>query len=110
MRIAKRSAMVGIDGAAAVKDALKLLSARGEQPARRAFLQRSLTLGGLAMLGGCSITSDAGVETALENISRFNDRVQGLLFDPTRLAPTYAESMITRPFPFNAYYGEDEIS
>ena len=61
------------------------------------------------MLSGCSITSDAGVETALESISRFNDRVQGWLFDPTRLAPTYADSMITRPFPFNAYYGENEI-
>ena len=32
-----------------------------------------------------------------------------MLFDPTRLAPTYPESMITRPFPFNAYYGEDEV-
>jgi len=109
MRITKRSLIIGVDGEAAVKEALKLLSKRVEQPARRAFLQRSLTLGGLAMLGGCSITSDAGVETALESISRLNDRVQGWLFDPTRLAPTYAESMITRPFPFNAYYGEDEI-
>jgi len=35
--------------------------------------------------------------------------VQGWLFDPQLLAPTYPESMITRPFPFNAYYGEDEI-
>jgi DMSO/TMAO reductase YedYZ molybdopterin-dependent catalytic subunit len=35
--------------------------------------------------------------------------VQGLIFDPARLAPTYPESMITRPFPFNAYYGEDEV-
>jgi len=35
--------------------------------------------------------------------------VQGWLFNPNRLAPTYPESMITRPFPFNAYYGEDEV-
>lgn len=109
MRIAKRSPNVHVDGDAAVSEALKLLSMHVEQPARRAFLQRSLTLGGLAMLSGCSITDDASVETALEGVSRFNDRVQGWLFDPTRLAPTYPESMITRPFPFNAYYSEAEI-
>ena len=109
MHIAKRSPIVDVNGEAVVKDALKLLSQRIEQPARRAFLQRSLTLGGLAMLSGCSITDDASVETALQSISRFNDRVQGWLLDPTQLAPTYAESMITRPFPFNAYYSEAEI-
>jgi DMSO/TMAO reductase YedYZ molybdopterin-dependent catalytic subunit len=109
MRITKRSHLVGIDAEAAVKEALALLAGRIEQPARRAFLQRSLTLGGLAMLSGCSITDNAGVETALESVSRFNDRVQGWLFDPTRLAPTYPDSMITRPFPFNAYYDEAEI-
>src|SRR5574337_379752 len=40
---------------------------------------------------------------------RSNDDAQAWLFDPHRLAPTYPESMITRPFPFNAYYGEDEV-
>jgi DMSO/TMAO reductase YedYZ molybdopterin-dependent catalytic subunit len=98
-----------VDGEAALKDALALLSRRIEQPARRAFLQRSLTLGGVAMLSGCSITDGDSVETALASISRFNDRVQGALFDPNLLAPTYPESMITRPFPFNAYYDESEI-
>lgn len=78
-------------------------------PERRAFLRRSLTLGGLSLLSGCALVDQDSVETALMRISRFNDRVQGWLFDPGRLAPTYPESMITRPFPFNAYYGEDEI-
>ncbi len=32
-----------------------------------------------------------------------------LSFDPKQLAPTYPESMITRPFPFNAFYAESEI-
>ena len=32
----------------------------------------------------------------------------GLLFNPNTLAPEYPESEITRPFPFNAYYSEDE--
>lgn len=61
------------------------------------------------MLTGCSLTDSESVETALAAMSRFNDCAQALLFDPTRLAPTYAASMITWPFPFNAYYGEDEI-
>ena len=109
MNTNKRSSIVVADGEAVLKDALKILSRRIEQPARRVFLQRSLTLGGVAMLSGCSLTDSGSVETALAGISRINDRVQGVLFDPNMLAPTYPESMITRPFPFNAYYGESEI-
>jgi DMSO/TMAO reductase YedYZ molybdopterin-dependent catalytic subunit len=78
--------------------------------ARRGFLRSSLTLGGLAMLTGCTLVDDDSVEAALTQVSRLNDRVQGWLFDPNRLAPTYPDSMITRPFPFNAFYGEDEIT
>jgi len=96
---------VAIDGDAVVKEALR----RIEQPSRRRFLQRSLTLGGLSMLTGCAIVDEDSVERALMKVSRFNDKVQGWLFDPNRLAPTYPESMIARPFPFNAYYGEDKI-
>ena len=109
MGINNRSSIVVVDGEAVLKDARKLLSRRIEQPARRAFLQRSLTLGGVALLSGCSLTDSASIETALASISRFNDRVQDALFDPNMLAPTYPESMITRPFPFNAYYGASEI-
>ena len=95
------------DSAAAVREAAALL-ARGSV-SRRDFLRRSLTLGGLALLGGCSVTDSAGIEAALGAASRWNDGVQAWLFDPTRLAPTYPDSKIARPFPFNAYYGEDEI-
>ena len=101
----QRKAPMRADGALIVKDALSSITL----PSRRAFLTRSLTLGGLSMLTGCSLVDDKSVETALMRISRFNDDAQGWLFDPTRLAPTYPESMITRPFPFNAYYGEDEV-
>ncbi len=94
-----------VDADAVVKDALSRLG----QPARRLFLRRSLTLGGLSLLTGCTLADGNGVEAALARVSRFNDRVQAWLFDPKRLAPTYPESMITRPFPFNAYYGEDEV-
>ena len=76
---------------------------------RRNFLRSSLTLGGLSMLTGCVLDDSASITTALEKVSRLNDRAQGWLFDPNRLAPTYPESMITRPFPFNAYYSEAEV-
>lgn len=97
-----------VDGERVLQEAVQRLSS-ASQPARRDFLRRSLTLGGLAMLTGCTLDDGNSVETALMRISRMNDRVQGWLFDPTRLAPTYPESMITRPFPFNAFYGEDEV-
>jgi DMSO/TMAO reductase YedYZ molybdopterin-dependent catalytic subunit len=105
MAIKKSPRRLALDGDAVVKEALR----RIEQPSRRLFLQRSLTLGGLSLLTGCAIDDEDSVERALMRVSRFNDKVQGWLFDPKQLAPTYPESMITRPFPFNAYYGEDEI-
>lgn len=105
----KRLSLLGLDGDAILKEARNLISKKVEQPSRRAFLRNSLTLGGLAMLSGCSLSDDENVEKALSTVSRFNDRVQGWLFDPNKLAPTYPESMITRPFPFNAYYGIDEV-
>jgi DMSO/TMAO reductase YedYZ molybdopterin-dependent catalytic subunit len=107
--IKKPARHLAIDSELILKDARKEIGRHIEQPARRAFLQRSLTLGGLSLLSGCAITDGDSVETALMQVSRFNDKVQGWLFDPNRLAPTYPDSMITRPFPFNAYYGEDEI-
>ena len=109
MKIFKRAPLLGVDQDAALAEARLLIGKRIEQPARRAFLQRSLTMGGLSLLTGCSISNNAGVEAALTKISQFNDKMQGLIFSPNALAPTYPESMITRPFPFNAYYGEVEV-
>ena len=103
--IRPRDIVIPEDGADMLADAIK----RVAQPSRRAFLQRTLTLGGLGLLTGCTPTSEENIERALAAVSRFNDRAQAFLFDPTRLAPTYPDSMITRPFPFNAYYGEDEV-
>ncbi len=93
------------EGQAMLDDALR----RVDAPARRRFLQQGVSLGGLALLTGCSLSTEESIDQALTAVSRLNDRAQGLLFDPTRLAPTYPDSMITRPFPFNAYYGEDEV-
>jgi DMSO/TMAO reductase YedYZ molybdopterin-dependent catalytic subunit len=93
------------EGQAMLDDALR----RAGDPSRRRFLQRGVTLGGLALLSGCSLSSEESIDQALTAVSRLNDRGQAWLFDPRRLAPTYPDSMITRPFPFNAYYGEDEV-
>ncbi|RVT92137.1 molybdopterin-binding protein [Rhodovarius crocodyli] len=76
---------------------------------RRMLLRGSLSLGALAMLGGCSTSDSAGIQAALRAVSRFNDRVQAWLFDPNRLAPTYPESMVLKPPRFNAFYDVDEV-
>ena len=76
---------------------------------RRIFLKQSLSLGALSMLAGCDITDHDQVQRVLWGMSEWNDRAQAWLFDPKKLAPEYAESRIEDPFPFNAYYGEDEI-
>jgi DMSO/TMAO reductase YedYZ molybdopterin-dependent catalytic subunit len=88
------------DTAAILKDA----ASRLDQPTRRLFLRRAMGLGALTLLAGCDITDGASAERALDAMSDFNDRVQAWLFSPTRLARTYPESLITRPFPFNAFY------
>jgi DMSO/TMAO reductase YedYZ molybdopterin-dependent catalytic subunit len=75
---------------------------------RRLFLRQALSFGALSMLTGCDIGEDDDVEKLLWKVSRFNDKVQAALFDPNRLAPTYPESAITKPFPFNAYYAEED--
>jgi DMSO/TMAO reductase YedYZ molybdopterin-dependent catalytic subunit len=101
----KTPRQLNLDGEAVLKDAMRQLRA----PSRRLFLQRSLSLGGLSMLTGCSLSDGESIEKALAAMSRFNDGAQAMLFDPQRLAPTYTDAMITRPFPFNAYYGIDEV-
>jgi len=76
---------------------------------RRLFLKQSLSIGALSLLAGCELTDDDQVQRILGAMSRWNDGVQGWLFDPKRLAAEFPESAITNPFPFNAYYGEDEV-
>jgi DMSO/TMAO reductase YedYZ molybdopterin-dependent catalytic subunit len=76
---------------------------------RRLFLKGSLSLGAVALLSGCDISNADAVQKALRSMSRWNDRVQAALFNPNKLAPTFPESAITKPFPFNAFYGEDEV-
>ena len=75
---------------------------------RRLFLKQGLSLGVLALLGGCDMTNAERVQKMLSNMSRWNDQAQAFLFNPNKLAPTYPESAITDPFPFNAFYDEPE--
>jgi DMSO/TMAO reductase YedYZ molybdopterin-dependent catalytic subunit len=75
---------------------------------RRGVL-RGLSLGSLALLTGCDLSTHTGVDAALWAMLRFNDRVQAALFSRTRLAATFPASAITRPFRFNAYYEEWQV-
>lgn len=90
----------GLDEQAVLKAALQTMP----KASRRLFLQHGLTLGGLSLLTGCSVVNEDSVEPMLRRVSQWNDSVQAWLFDPKKLAPTYPESMMTRPFPYNAYY------
>ena len=100
----QRKPLPGVDPRLLLKDAAKLLP----EPSRRLFLRGGASLGALAVLSGCDVIDSDTSENALRVISTFNDRVQAFLFNPNTLAPEYPESKITRPFPFNAYYSEDE--
>ena len=102
MRI--RKIIPGVDPKLLIKDAARVMP----DPARRRFLRGAASVGALALLTGCDIIDGDTAENALRVVSRFNDRVQAALFNPDKLAPTYSESDITRPFPFNAYYSLDE--
>lgn len=95
----------GVDPALLVEDAAKLLP----HPMRRQFLRGGASLGALAFLTGCDIVDGAAAERVLMKVSSFNDLVQGWMFNPDRLAPTYPESAIKRPFPFNAYYPLEDV-
>ena len=101
----QRKIIPGVDPKLLIKDAGKLLP----NPMRRNFLRGAASLGALTFLTGCDIVDSDAAEGVLRKISEFNDAAQAAIFSKTKLAPTYPESAITRPFPFNAFYGEDEV-
>lgn len=100
-----RKPLPGVDARLLVRDAARLLP----DPSRRLFLRGGASVGALALLTGCNIADGLSAERALRKISEFNDWVQARLFCPRRLAQTYPESAITRPFRFNAFYAEDAV-
>ena len=100
----KKRIIPGVDQKLLIKDAAKLMA----EPSRRLFLRGGLSIGALTLLTGCDIIDGDTAEGVLRHVSKLNDRVQGWLFNPNKLAPEFPESAITRPFPFNGYYSEDE--
>ena len=100
-----RKPIPGVDPNLLVKDAARLLP----DPTRRLFLRGGLSVGALTLLTGCEVVDGFSAESLLMRVSHFNDRVQAWLFDPNRLAQTYPESAIQRPFRFNAFYPESDI-
>ena len=108
--IIKTPRRLNFDGQAVLSEAVDRISHVSDlSSSRRLFLRGALTLGGLSMLTGCVLDDSATADAALAKISKLNDKAQAFLFSPTRLAPTYPESMMTRPFPFNAFYAESEV-
>lgn len=77
---------------------------------RRLFMKQSLSLGALVFLTGCDpVESGSAFDRILKAMSNWNDKAQGALFDPTKLAITYEQKDVVDPFRFNAYYSEDQV-
>src|SRR3979411_2361994 len=94
----------GVDKRLLVRDATKLMP----DLARRRFIAGGASLGALTLLTGCDVSDGFSAEEMLKQISKFNDGVQAAIFNPNALAPTFPESAITRPFPFNAYHALED--
>ena len=94
----------GVDKTLLVRDAVKTMP----DLTRRRFISGGASLGALTLLTGCDVTDSFSAEEMLKQVSKFNDGVQALIFNPNAMAPTFPESAITKPFPFNAYYDLEE--
>lgn len=104
MRRIRSLLIPGVDKTLLVRDATRLMP----DLTRRRFIAGGASLGALTMLTGCDVVDSESAEELLKHVSKFNDAVQAAIFNPDTLAPTYPESAITKPFPFNAYYSLDE--
>src|SRR6201746_2068065 len=94
----------GVDKQLLVRDAVKVMP----DMARRRFIAGGASFGALTLLTGCDVSDGFSAEQMLKQVSKFNDAVQAAIFNPDALAPTFPESAITRPFPFNGYYEVDD--
>src|SRR5260370_14816315 len=90
----------GVDKKLLVRDATKFMP----DLARRRFMAGGASCGALALLRGCVVSDSFSAEEMLKRVSKFTAGVQALIFNPNALAPTFPESAITKPFPFNGYY------
>src|SRR3977135_3006461 len=94
----------GVDKQLLVRDATKAMP----DLARRRFIAGGASFGALTLLTGCDVSDSFSAEAMLKQVSKFNDGVQAVIFNPNALAPTFPESAITKPFPFNAYYDQED--
>src|SRR6201747_2686483 len=94
----------GVDKKLLLGDAVKTMP----DFTRRRFITAGASLGALTLLTGCDVSDSFSAEEMLKRVSKFNDGVQAFIFNPDALAPTFPESAITKPFPFNGYYEVDE--
>jgi DMSO/TMAO reductase YedYZ molybdopterin-dependent catalytic subunit len=94
----------GVDKQLLVRDATRLMP----DLTRRRFIAGGASFGALTLLTGCDVSDGFSADDLLTRISKFNDSVQAAIFNPNTLAPTFPDSAITKPFPFNAYYSLDE--
>src|SRR6204780_4239372 len=94
----------GVDKQLLIKDATKVMP----DLVRRRFIAGGASLGALTLLTGCDVLDSSSAEGMLKTVSKFNDAVQAFIFNPDAMAPTFPESAITKPFPFNAYYEIDD--
>jgi len=101
----KRSFLIpGVDKRLLIKDSLKVMP----DLTRRRFIAGGASLGALTLLTGCDVVNSDSADRLLAEVSKFNDAVQAWMFNPDALAPTFPESAITKPFPFNGYYDVDD--
>ena len=101
----KRSFLIpGVDKKLLVKDAIKVMP----DFTRRRFIAGGASLGALSLLTGCDVLDSDSADEMLRRVSKFNDAVQAWMFNPNAMAPTFPESAITKPFPFNGYYDIDD--
>jgi DMSO/TMAO reductase YedYZ molybdopterin-dependent catalytic subunit len=76
---------------------------------RRGVLRGTLSLGALSLLSGCTVTDTPSMQRFLRGVSSWNDRVQGWLFRPNHLAPTFSEAQVVKPPRFNAHYEIEDV-
>src|SRR5438445_8556325 len=80
----------GVDKKLLVGDAVKVMP----DLARRRFIAGGASFGALTLLTGCDVSDSSSAEEMLRKVSKFNDAVQALIFNPDALAPTFPESAI----------------
>ena len=76
----------GVDKTLLVRDAVKTMP----DLTRRRFISGGASLGALTLLTGCDVTDSFSAEEMLKQVSKFNDGVQALMFNPNAMAPTFS--------------------